>query len=92
MIASMGGGFLFVPLLLPAHVWAASRSGRVGRFGWSLLPAASLGMVTWALVYVLLGEAQPTIWLLPTLVSIAALAGVAHLAAHGPGPLRAIRA
>src|SRR5439155_19174253 len=35
-------GWLVVPLLLPAHMWAARRSGRAGRLIWSLLPASGL--------------------------------------------------
>lgn len=87
LMASMGGGFLLLPLLIPAHVWAARRSGRVGRFGWSLLPAVSLGMVTWAAVYVLVGEAQPAIWLLPTVVLLAVLVAIDRLALRGTSPL-----
>lgn len=61
LMASMGGGFLLLPLLIPAHVWAARRSGRVGHVGWSLLPAVSVAMVTWAAVYLLAGEPKPII-------------------------------
>jgi len=73
LMASMGGGFLLLPLLIPAHVWAARRSGRVGRVGWSVLPAISVAMVSWAAVYVVAGEAEPIIWLLPLLALGAAL-------------------
>lgn len=73
LMASMGGGFLLLPALIPAHVWAARRSGRLGRVVWSLLPAASVAMVTWAAVYVVVGESKPAIWLLPTLVLIVVL-------------------
>lgn len=52
LVASMGGGFLALPLLVPLHVWAARRSGPVGRVLWSLLPVTGAGMVTWAAVYV----------------------------------------
>lgn len=58
-------GFLLVPLLLPAHVWAARRSGQAGRIGWSVLPAAGLATAAWAIVYVTAGEPRPAIWLVP---------------------------
>ena len=74
LIASMGGGFLLLPLLIPLHIWAARRSGTVGRIGWSLLPALAVGMTAWAAVYVAVGEAKPAIWLLPLSVSAVALA------------------
>lgn len=37
-------------------------------------------MVTWAAVYVLVGEAQPAIWLLPTVVLLVVLVAVDRLA------------
>ena len=80
LMASMGGGFLLLPLLIPAHVWAARRSGPAGRVGWSLLPAVSLAMVAWAAVYVVFGETKPVIWLIPVSVLFAALALVSRLA------------
>lgn len=86
LMASMGGGFLLLPALIPAHVWAARRSGRAGRIGWSVLPAASLAMVAWAAAYVTVGESQPAIWLLPAFVLVASLAAVARFAASGPPP------
>ena len=47
LVASMGGGFLALPLLVPLHVWAARRSEPVGRVLWSLLPVTAAAMVTW---------------------------------------------
>lgn len=75
LAASMGGGFLLLPLLIPVHVWAARRSGPVGRLGWSLLPTVAVGMAVWAAVYVTAGESEPAIWLIPLL----AMAGAAVL-------------
>lgn len=87
LMASMGGGFLLLPLLIPGHLWAARRSREIGRVGWSLLPAASLSMVAWAAVYVAVGEANPVIWLVPALVLAAGLAAVHRFAAAtGPEP------
>jgi hypothetical protein len=69
-------GFLLVPLLLPAHVWAARRSGRVGRVGWSLLPAAGLATAAWAITYLTVGEAKPAIWLVPVVALVASFVAV----------------
>lgn len=80
LMASMGGGFLLLPLLVPAHVWAARRCGRVGRLAWSVLPAVSVGMVAWAVVYVAVGEAEPAIWLVPAGCLIVVLFAVDRLA------------
>ncbi|HUP69884.1 MAG TPA: hypothetical protein VM142_08710 [Acidimicrobiales bacterium] len=73
LMASMGGGFLLLPLLVPLHIWAARTSGPVGKVVWSLLPGASAGMVVWAAVYMTLGETQPFIWLSPTVSAVAAV-------------------
>ena len=80
LMASMGGGFLLLPLLIPAHVWAARRSGRVGRIVWSLLPAMSVGMVTWAAVYVVIGESKPAIWLVPVIALAAGWGAIVRAA------------
>jgi hypothetical protein len=88
LMASMGGGFLALPILIPAHVWAARRSrSPVGRIGWSVLPAVSVGMVAWAAVYVAVGEARPVIWLAPAVAFIATLILAARAASSVlPGP------
>ena len=81
LMASMGGGYLLLlPLLIPAHVWAARRSGRVGRIVWSLLPAMSVGMVTWAAVYVVVGESEPAIWLVPAIALAAGWGSIVRAA------------
>lgn len=79
LVASMGGGFLALPILVPLHVWAARRSGLVGRVLWSLLPVTAASMVTWAAVYVIAGEASPAIWLLPMLAAVVAGVGMVRL-------------
>lgn len=79
LVASMGGGFLALPLLVPLHVWAARTSGPIGRVLWSLLPVIAVGMVTWAAVYVAFGESKPAIWLLPSLVAVLAGVGMVPL-------------
>jgi hypothetical protein len=79
LVASMGGGFLALPLVVPLHVWAARTSGPVGRVLWSLLPMATAAMVTWAAVYLTVGEAEPTIWLVPLLAAVVAGAGMVRL-------------
>jgi hypothetical protein len=77
LMASIGGGFLALPLLIPAHIWAARRSRGLGRVGWSVLPAVSVAMAIWAAVYVSGGERTPTIWLGPLLAFVGAF-GAAH--------------
>jgi hypothetical protein len=81
---------LLVPLLLPAHVWAARRSGPVGRIGWSLPPAAGLATAAWAVVYVTIGEAKPVIWLVPLVALVAAFALVRRFVSRGPAISTAI--
>lgn len=80
LMLSMGGGFLALPLLVPAHVWAARRSAPVGCVLWSTFPVITAGMVTWALTYLAVGEAQPLIWLLPVVACVGAGLGMVHFA------------
>ena len=79
LVASMGGGFVALPLLVPLHVWAARRSGTAGRVFWSLLPVIAAAMTTWAAVYVTVGEAKPAIWLVPSLAAVVAGAAMVCL-------------
>lgn len=66
------------------HVAGGRRVDRLGRVGWSLLPAASLAMVTWAAAYVLVGESKSVIWLLPAVVLMATLAAFVRVTAGRP--------
>ena len=76
LLLSMGGGFLLLPALVPLHVWAARRSGSVGRLVWSAVPVLAASMATWCAVYLALGEAKPWIWLVPVGAAIPAAYGV----------------
>lgn len=67
-------GFLVLPLLAPAHVWAARRSSRAGRAAWGAAAGLGAGMTTWAATYVTVGEVQPAIWLLPVVLGVVAAA------------------
>ena len=80
-LLSMGGGFLLLPLLVPFHVWAARRSGPVGRVLWSAIPVAATGMVAWATVYSLVGETKPWIWLIPATTAVVAVSGMIQMTA-----------
>lgn len=88
LLLSMGGGFLLLPLLVPLHVWAARSSGSLGRVGWSVFPVAASGACVWALVYVAAGEAQPWIWLVPTVAACAAGVAMVRLTAGAADPLQ----
>ena len=81
-------GFLLVPLLLPAHVWAARHSGRVGQLGWSVLPAAGLATAAWAIVYVSAGEPNPAIWLVPLVTLLGGIVVVHRGVRSTPSYLR----
>jgi hypothetical protein len=84
LAASMGGGFLLLPALVPLHIWAARRSGPLGRWLWSGLPVMTAAMTTWALVYVAAGEVRPWIWLGPLIAATGAAFGAAKLTSSAP--------
>ncbi|MDQ3640400.1 MAG: hypothetical protein M3450_02730 [Actinomycetota bacterium] len=46
---------------------------------WSLLPVTAAAMLTWAAVYVTVGEAKPAIWLVPSLAAVVAGSGMVCL-------------
>jgi hypothetical protein len=72
LLTSVGGaGAVAAPLLLGLQFLAA-RSSRVTTEapGWALLTAATTAQGVWALTYLALGESQPWIWLLPTVVAL----------------------
>lgn len=85
LMASMGGGFLLLPLLVPFHLWAARTSGPIGTVLWSFLPGVTAGMVMWAAVYVSVGEATPFIWLVPMLAAAAAIVAAVLTSRGSPG-------
>jgi len=73
-------GFVLVPLLAPAHLWAARRCTALGRWLWTLLPALGLGALAWAAVYVSADEPKPAIWLLPAAAVATAWIGLRRVA------------
>lgn len=79
LVASMGGGFLLLPIVVPLHVWAARTSGPTGRVLWPIFPVTAAVMSVWALTYVAAGEAKPAIWLLPLLAGTAATLAMRRL-------------
>lgn len=59
------GGQLGLPVLLPAHLWAARRSGPVGRILWSLPAGVAGAIFVWLAIYTTAGEPTTVIWLAP---------------------------
>lgn len=64
-IASMGGGFVLGIALLPFHWMAARSASSWGRLLWAGLAAALVAENVWAGYFVLFGETEPLIWLVP---------------------------
>ena len=58
LVASMGGGLLLLPIVMPIHVWAARTSRPTGRVLWPIFPMTAAVMSVWALTYVAAGEAS----------------------------------
>jgi hypothetical protein len=70
LLGSMGGGaILAAPVLLPLLWWAARTTGRGVRLVGAILAALVVAEVAWAGVYLVVGERQPFIWLLPVLAA-----------------------
>jgi hypothetical protein len=69
LLGSMGGAILAAPVLLPLLWWAARTTGRGVRLVGAILAALVVAEVAWAGVYLVVGERQPFIWLLPVLAA-----------------------
>jgi len=80
---SVGGLGVYLSLLLVPLLYVASRASRSvsARVMWACLAALAAAEGTWGLTYALLGEAKPSIWLLPTVVG--ALVGLIVFKAGG---------
>jgi hypothetical protein len=87
LLLSMGGAVPAAPVTLPAMVLALRRhpSRTLRRLG-AVVGGLTTAEVVWAGVYVLAGEAQPWVWLLPA--AVGALGGT-FLARCSPPPLAA---
>jgi len=72
LLSSVGGaGAVAAPLLLSLQLVAARSSRLVTAApGWALLAAVTTAEAIWALTYLGLGESQPWIWLIPTVVAV----------------------
>lgn len=68
---SVGGGFFAGVVLAPLLVLVARRASTLGSWGYGLLAGALASEVAWGLTYLVVGEQNPTIWLVPGLVGSA---------------------
>ena len=73
LLVSMGGAIQAAPVLLPLLWWAARTIGRGVRLLGATLAAVVVGEVTWAGVYLAVGEQQPYIWAPPALAAAVTL-------------------
>jgi hypothetical protein len=86
LMASMGGGFLLLAPTGPRARLGSSGVRTNGPGWWSLLPGVTVGMVSWAVVYLTIGESKPAIWLVPGIGALGAAIAIARLT---PAPVDA---
>lgn len=80
LLLSFGGAVIAAPVTLPLLALAARATPSTSyRVAASVVAALTAAQLTWALVYVTVGETTPTIWLLPLLVGLTVLAAVQRL-------------
>ena len=80
LLLSMGGAIVAAPLSLPL-LYLAVRSGRLGtslRTAAIVVAGLTVAEVVWAATYLAMAEAQPWIWLLPSVAGAAVAAGLAR--------------
>ncbi len=84
LLMSMGGAIVASPLLVGLLWWTSRGAGVLVRVAFSLLAAAVAVEAFWALAYFIAGEAQPTIWLLPTIMGLVTGVAMFRLTASQP--------
>lgn len=74
LLLSMGGSIIAAPVTLPGLFFARRSShSRAYRIAAATVAALTAAQVTWAAVYVAVGEAKPAIWALPLATGAATL-------------------
>ena len=71
---SVGGAFFVGVVIAPLLVVVAREASPWGRWGYGVLAATLATEMAWGLTYVLAGEQQPAIWLVPAVAGFATLA------------------
>lgn len=80
LLVSYGGAIIAAPITVPLLFAASRSSSSTGyRIGAGIVVALTIAELAWALTYVVLGEEAPAIWLVPTVATLAAVAGYARL-------------
>ena len=80
LLVSYGGAIVAAPVTLPAMFVVVRRHPSTGwRAAGALVGGCTAAEVAWAVVYLVAGEAQPLIWLLPVVAALAIAAGFARL-------------
>jgi uncharacterized BrkB/YihY/UPF0761 family membrane protein len=75
LLLSMGGAVIAAPATVPLMNIAASQHRTPAFRRWAVfLSALTMAEVAWALTYLALDEAQPWIWLVPSLAVVAVAA------------------
>jgi hypothetical protein len=75
LLLSMGGAILAAPVTIPLMWIAASRHPtQAFRVAATVLSALTVAEIVWALTYLAVDEAQPWIWLLPSLAALVVVA------------------
>src|SRR4051794_2638087 len=80
LLASYGGAIFAAPLTVPVLLVAArAMQSRTYRIWSGVVVALTMAECAWALTYLAVGEAQPTIWLVPALAILAAFVAFVRL-------------
>ena len=80
---SVGGAFFVGVVMAPLLVVVAREASPWGSWGYGVVAATLATEVAWGLTYVLAGEQQPAIWLVPAVVGVATLAAAVTVTERG---------
>ena len=71
---SVGGAFFVGVVIAPLLVVVAREASPWGSWGYGVIAATLATEMAWGLTYLLAGEQQPAIWLVPAVAGVATLA------------------
>ena len=80
LLISFGGAIVAAPVTIPLLLLVARASPSKGYRVWAgIVVVFTIAEVAWALTYLVVGEAKPAIWLVPTLATVGVILGYARL-------------
>jgi hypothetical protein len=80
LLLSFGGAIVAAPLTAPLLLLSARASSSKGYRIWAgIVVVLTIAELAWALTYLVVGDAEPVIWLVPMLATVGTIFGYVRL-------------